>query len=103
MPKKKDLSLRLEAVIKTLIPQHGQNADDLVYIGIDASHYNEYVAGNYKDSMGNFGSLAGQYSVRTVELKTSDDLIAACSNPKFKALILTALSASWDCLLFPFF
>ena len=29
MPKKKDLSLRLEAVIKTLIPQHGQNADDL--------------------------------------------------------------------------
>ena len=69
-----------------------QNADDLVYIGIDASHYNEYVAGNYKDSMGNFGNLAGQYSVRTVELKTSDDLIAACSNPKFKALILTAPS-----------
>ena len=69
-----------------------QNADDLVYIGIDASHYNEYVAGNYKDSMGNFGSLAGQYSVRTVELKTSDELIAACSNPKFKALILTAPS-----------
>ena len=29
MPKKKDLSQRLEAVIKTLIPQHGQNADDL--------------------------------------------------------------------------
>ena len=68
------------------------NADDLVYIGIDASHYNEYVAGNYKDSMGNFGNLAGKYNVRTVELKTSDDLIAACSNPKFKALILTAPS-----------
>ena len=68
------------------------NADELVYIGIDASHYNEYVAGNYKDSMGNFGNLAGKYNVRTVELKTSDDLIAACSNPKFKALILTAPS-----------
>ena len=68
------------------------NADDLVYIGIDASHYNEYVAGNYKDSMGNFGNLAGKYNVRTVELKTSDDLIAACSNPKYKALILTAPS-----------
>ena len=68
------------------------NADDLVYIGIDASHYNEYVAGNYKDYMGNFGNLAGKYNVRTVELKTSDDLIAACSNPKFKALILTAPS-----------
>lgn len=68
------------------------NADDLVYIGIDASHYNEYVAGNYKDSMGNFGNLAAGYSVRTVELKTSADLIAACSNDKYKALILTAPS-----------
>ena len=68
------------------------NADSLVYIGIDASHYNEYVAGNYKDSMGNFGNLAAQYSVRTVELKTSADLINACSNEKFKALILTAPS-----------
>lgn len=27
------------------------NAEELLYIGIDASHYNEYVAGNYKDSM----------------------------------------------------
>ena len=68
------------------------NADDLVYIGIDASHYNEYVAGNYKDSMGNFGELASKYSVRTVQLNTSADLIAACSNPKYKALILTAPS-----------
>ena len=68
------------------------NADDLVYIGIDASHYNEYVAGNHKDSMGNFGELASKYSVRTVQLNTSADLIAACSNPKYKALILTAPS-----------
>ena len=68
------------------------NADELVYIGIDASHYNEYVNGNYKDSMGNFGELASKYSVRTVQLNTSADLIAACSNPKYKALILTAPS-----------
>ena len=68
------------------------NADELVYVGIDASHYNEYVAGNYKDSMGNFGALAAGYSVRTVELKTSEDLIAACSNPKYKMLIFTAPS-----------
>lgn len=68
------------------------DANGLVYIGIDASHYNEYVAGNYKDSMGNFGELAAGYSVRTVQLNTSDDLIAACSNDKYKALILTAPS-----------
>ena len=68
------------------------NADSLVYIGIDASHYNEYVNGNYKDSMGNFGNLAADHSARTVQLNTGADLIAACSNPKYKALILTAPS-----------
>ena len=68
------------------------DAGKLVYIGIDASHYNEYVSGNYKDSMGNFGNLAAEYSVRTVQLNTSADLIAACSNPKYKALVLTAPS-----------
>ena len=44
------------------------DASKLVYIGIDASHYNEYVAGNYKDSMGNFGEpgcgLFRAYSAR---------------------------------------
>lgn len=71
-----------------------QDASQLVYIGIDASHANEYVAGNYKDSMGNFGNLAAGYSVRTVQLNTSADLIAACENAegKYKAIILTAPS-----------
>ena len=69
-----------------------QDADKLVYVGIDASHYNEYVNGNYKDSMGNFGQLAAEYSVRTVILNTSEDLIAACGNEKYKAIILTAPS-----------
>ena len=70
------------------------DASQLVYIGIDASHYNEYVNGNYKDSMGNFGNLAAGYSVRTVQLNTSEDLIAACENKdnKYKAIILTAPS-----------
>lgn len=68
------------------------DASKLVYIGIDASHYNEYVAGNYKDSMGNFGELAAAYSVRTVTLKTSEELIAACGNSKYKAIVLTAPS-----------
>ena len=69
-----------------------QDASKLVYVGIDASHYNEYVSGNYKDSMGNFSQLAAGYSVRTVQLNTSEELIAACSNSKYKALILTAPS-----------
>ena len=69
-----------------------QDASKLVYIGIDASHYNEYVNGNYKDSMGNFSELAAEYSVRTVTLYTSEELIAACSNEKYVALIMTAPS-----------
>lgn len=71
-----------------------QDGSKLVYIGIDASHYNEYVSGNYKDSMGNFSSLAMQNGVRTVQLDTSADLIAACENAngKYKAIVLTAPS-----------
>ena len=69
-----------------------QDASKLVYIGIDASHYNEYVNGNYKDSMGNFSALAAGYSVRAVQLNTSEELIAACDNEKYVALILTAPS-----------
>ena len=71
-----------------------QDSSKLVYIGIDASHYNEYVNGNYKDSMGNFSTLAMQNGVRTVQLNTSEELIRACANAdgKYKAIILTAPS-----------
>lgn len=71
-----------------------RDANKLVYIGIDGSHYNEYVAGNYKDSMGNFSLLAAQSNVRCVILKTSEDLLTAAKNAdgKYKMLILTAPS-----------
>ncbi|MDF2801627.1 MAG: nucleic acid binding OB-fold tRNA/helicase-type [Anaerocolumna sp.] len=71
-----------------------RDADKLVYIGIDGSHYNEYVAGNYKDSMGNFSLLAAQSDVRCVILNNSEELIAAAnnSNGKFKMIVLTAPS-----------
>ncbi len=71
-----------------------RDANKLVYIGIDGSHYNEYVAGNYKDSMGNFSVLAAKSDVRCVILNTSADLIAAAKNDsgKYKMLILTAPS-----------
>ena len=76
-----------------------QDAGKLAYIGIDAAHFNEYVSGNYKDSMGNFSKLAAGQSVRTVELKDCASLIEACKNEKFKAIILTApsrrLNDSW--------
>ncbi len=66
-----------------------RDSERLVYVGIDASHYNEYVNGNYKDSMGNFANMAVEYDVRVVELKTSQELIAATSNPKYQMLVLT--------------
>ena len=69
-----------------------QDVEKLAYIGIDAAHYNEYVSGYYSNYMGNFAELAAGYSVRTEELETSEALIAACSNDKYKALILTAPS-----------
>ena len=68
------------------------NADSLVYIGLDGSHHNEYINGNYNNSMGNFQMLASKYSVRLVELMTKDELMNACKDPKFKAIVLTAPS-----------
>lgn len=65
------------------------NRDKLVYIGIDGSHYNEYVNGNYKANMGNFANMAITYGVRVVELNTSEALIAATTDPKFVMLVLT--------------
>ncbi len=71
-----------------------RDSSKLVYVGIDGSHYNEYVAGNYKDSMGNFSNLAAQSNVRCVVLKTSEELLAAAKNEngKYKMIILTAPS-----------
>ncbi len=69
-----------------------RDSSNLLYVGIDASHDNEYVSGNYKDSMSNFATLASKYNVRVVELKTSADLIAAMSNPKYKMMIFTVPS-----------
>lgn len=71
-----------------------RDANKLVYVGIDGSHYNEYVAGNYKDSVGNFSLLAAQSNVRCVILNTSDELLAAAKNAngKFKMIVLTAPS-----------
>ncbi|GAB6107367.1 S-layer homology domain-containing protein [Fusibacter bizertensis] len=66
-----------------------RDSEKLVYVGIDASHFNEYVQGNYKANMGNFANLAVASDVRVVELATSDALIAATKNAKYKMIILT--------------
>ena len=68
------------------------DSEKLVYVGIDASHDNEYVSGNYKASMTNFSQLAAKYNVRTVELKTSEELINALQNPKYVMMIFTVPS-----------
>ncbi len=66
------------------------DSDTTNYIGIDGSHYNEYVSGNYKDSMTNFTALASFSDVRVSQLNTSEELIAALNNDRFKTVILTA-------------
>lgn len=66
-----------------------RDANKLVYVGIDASHFNEYVNGNYKDSMGNFANLSVGYDVRVVELKTAEALIAATNDSKYRMIVLT--------------
>lgn len=41
----------------------------LINIGLDASHLNEYVAGNYANSMTNLARMAEEYDIRVVEVK----------------------------------
>lgn len=69
-----------------------RDSSKMKYFGIDASHYNEYVNGNYKDSMGNFTTLAGDYNIRMVTLNTSEELIAALKDDKYVGLLLNAPS-----------
>jgi len=62
----------------------------LVFIGVDASHNNAYVAGQYRDAIGNFINLAADHDVRTVILRTEAELIAATENDKFVMLALSS-------------
>ncbi len=67
--------------------------NSVVYVGLDASHGNEYVSGgSYPNSMANMMTLAAQNGVRVVQLNTSEELISACSNEKYKMIILNAPS-----------
>ncbi|ULO05488.1 choice-of-anchor I family protein [Paenibacillus sp. 19GGS1-52] len=63
-----------------------REAAKLISIGVDASHLNEYVAGNYANSMTNFAKLAEEYDVRLVEIKGG---ITAEKLAGLKGLILT--------------
>ena len=63
-----------------------RDAAKLINIGVDASHLNEYVAGNYANSMTNFAKLAEEYDVRLVDIKGG---ITAEKLAGLKALILT--------------
>lgn len=63
------------------------------YVGLDASHGNEYVSGgSYPNSMANMMTLAAKNGVRVVVLTTSQELKDACNNPKYKMIILNAPS-----------
>lgn len=65
----------------------------VLYVGLDASHGNEYVSGgSYPGSMANMMTLAANNSVRVVQLSTSQEFIDACNNPKFKMMIMNGPS-----------
>ncbi|HWT74389.1 MAG TPA: InlB B-repeat-containing protein [Mobilitalea sp.] len=67
--------------------------DTVSYVGLDASHGNEYVSGgSYPNSMANMMILAAKNGLRVVQLNTSEEFINACNNPKYKMMILNAPS-----------
>ena len=66
-----------------------QDVSSLAYVGVDASHNNEYVSGYNKGLMGNFTTIAADSTVRVDMLDTSEKLIAACKDGKYAALVIT--------------
>lgn len=75
----------------TAITMKVLDINSVLYVGLDASHGNEYVSGgSYPNSMTNMMTLGANNGVRVVQLNTSQDLINACINPKYKMIILNA-------------
>ena len=68
----------------TLHVRYGANLD---FIGIDGSHFNEYVDGGQRNSFSNFALEAADLNFRTVIFRTPEEIIEAASNPRFKMLI----------------
>lgn len=83
-----------EYTFSTSVELDVQDASRITYIGIDASHNNEYVSGYNKNLMNNFSTLANGNAIRTELLTTSEALLAACANAdgKFSALVLNVPS-----------
>lgn len=93
------VSIKVKGEDKTYTKEIELNVRDITklkFIGIDASHLNEYVAGNYRDSMGNFSNIAMQYGLRTVTLNTSEGFIAAAADPRYQMFIITAPTRRLD-------
>lgn len=61
-----------------------QDVSSLAYVGVDASHNNEYVSGYNKGLMGNFTTIAADSTVRVDMLDTSEKLIAACKDGQIR-------------------
>ncbi len=80
----------VEKIFLSDIELNVHDDEKLVYVGVDASHYNEYVDGNYKDCISNFANMAVKNNVRVVKLKTKKELINATKNPKYKMLVITS-------------
>lgn len=94
----KEMTISVKAIVEVAgqdksfdkkVDLYVRDAEKLTFVGIDASHYNEYVNGNYKDSMGNFANMAVKSDVRVVELDTSEAFLKAMQDPRYKMLILT--------------
>jgi hypothetical protein len=64
-----------------------RDAEKVLYIGIDAAHFNEYIDGQYRDSFTNFAGIAADMSLVTVVLRSDEDIINAANNPKFQFLL----------------
>jgi len=62
--------------------------DTVTFIGIDGSHFNEYVDGNQRGSFTNFARLAASMNIVTVVFRNDAELINAANDERFGLLVM---------------
>jgi|GEM_PF-2796652 len=65
-----------------------RDGDAVHFVGIDGSHFNEYVDGGQRNSFSNFARLAAEMNFITRIFNTPQELIDATQNERYKIIIM---------------
>ena len=80
----KDFKCMAQVLLKGVI-----DPDKLVKVGVDYSHHNYYLSGNYKDNAGNFVNFCAQNGVLADEIQAGEFTLENFEKNEYDLLVLT--------------